>query len=804
MAFYSIVTGNGFTGNAQRCSGSRWEGINLSTNSVGKKYSVSFWYRSNSDLAIYSGDYNEVFTEVNTNPILINTGSARLWIGEYLSISNVENFLGLKSEGWFEIDQLRVNEIPNLVTNGTFDADTNWNKEAGWTISSGSLNATNAPNTNISYQSINVATNKTYRVSYTVSGYVTGSVGVYCTDNVPYTARTANGIYTEDMKVAGTILRVYVRSIGITTLNVDNIHVYEVPDYTYSGNHSYKYTLSDKYATTSSLYISASGAGRGDELVTNGDFLTASNWTSGSGWSIYNGKLSRTVTGNFDYTTQAISITTGKTYEVSLTISDYYSGMFRFYMGGGSYSQDFTATGSYKVLYNHTTGAPTLYLWGSQTWSGSIDRISVTEYLGEVKLPYSNFTTLIPGNKYTLEGFVKLNGDDIPWGPNLIPSASSNFTTDGTGWWNIGQGTKSWVSSSGVMRITQITGSQWYVYKIIPNTTSGNVYKISLKYRGISSNRSLIMDMTGAGIVIGTTTNAWQEYTYYHKATGTQFRFQNTSTVVDEMFEFDDISIQEAVIQPKIFCNIGSKIVSSSILNPQSWTKFALTFEATSNEVNQDIKLYLNTTGSVWVDNISITQAYDMAYLYNIKRTTQDTGDGVIGFRPGSWNVPGEAIYLDGNVLRLDISDGPIQQTLYSTANLVQTGSITSIYTLITDSNIYHYKNNVINVSSSRLVGNAKKTLGMAFGAYGDFSNKFSGSIGQTQMIRFANINSSNFNPTTHRMGWPISGGGAEVVFWFDPSRDGSNISQSLQDWSGTGNVLSGSNIDITNRILFT
>ena len=91
MAFYSIVTGNGFTGNAQRCSGSRWEGINLSTNSVGKKYSVSFWYRSNSDLAIYSGDYNEVFTEVNTNPILINTGSARLWIGEYLSISNGEN-----------------------------------------------------------------------------------------------------------------------------------------------------------------------------------------------------------------------------------------------------------------------------------------------------------------------------------------------------------------------------------------------------------------------------------------------------------------------------------------------------------------------------------------------------------------------------------------------------------------------------------------------------------------------------------------------------------------------------------------
>ncbi len=453
------------------------------------------------------------------------------------------------------------------------------------------------------------------------------------------------------------------------------------------------------------------------------------------------------------------------------------------------------------------TGLSNVHIDKNKDYIFYIDDVTVTEVLGEISLPYTNFNALVPGNKYTLEGFVKLNGEDTPWGANLIPSASSNFTTDGTSWWYIGQGTKTWVSSSGFMRITQLTGSQWYLYSIIPSTTSGNVYNISFKYKSLHVNKSLLMDMTGTSLTVGATTNSWQDYIYYHKSTGTQFRIQGSSPVEGDMYDLDDISIREAVIQPKLFCSVGSKIVSSSILNPQGFTKFVLNFEATSNEVNQDIKLYLNNTGSVWVDNISITQAYDMA----IKITTIPN---IVSASQTRYINANQSNELNGFEIRT--SGGAIRSRLKSsgqtmadnTSNLVMVANQYNDVCVVYDrtSNLTNYLNAVSQSSPYSITGIGKSfALGPLYiTADNAASERLNGKIGQSQIIRFTNISSSNFNPTTYRMGWPISGGGVETVLWFDPSRDGSNISQSLQDWSGTGNALSGSNVDITNRILFT
>jgi hypothetical protein len=59
--------------------------------------------------------------------------------------------------------------------------------------------------------------------------------------------------------------------------------------------------------------------GYGDELVTNGTFDTASDWTLGTGWSISGGQLSHT-SGTASLTSQTISLTLGKVYKATCDV----------------------------------------------------------------------------------------------------------------------------------------------------------------------------------------------------------------------------------------------------------------------------------------------------------------------------------------------------------------------------------------------------------------------------------------------------------------------------------------------------
>ena len=55
----------------------------------------------------------------------------------------------------------------------------------------------------------------------------------------------------------------------------------------------------------------------GSELVTNGDFATDSDWTKGAGWSIANGKVSRTAQSGSTSTYQSVSFTANKSYKIT-------------------------------------------------------------------------------------------------------------------------------------------------------------------------------------------------------------------------------------------------------------------------------------------------------------------------------------------------------------------------------------------------------------------------------------------------------------------------------------------------------
>ena len=88
-----------------------------------------------------------------------------------------------------------------LVTNGTFDTDSGWNKGSGWTISGGKANASSA--TSDFTQTISYTLGKTYRISYTISNYSSGSVRTLLGAYIAGTTRSSNGTYIEDITRQG-------------------------------------------------------------------------------------------------------------------------------------------------------------------------------------------------------------------------------------------------------------------------------------------------------------------------------------------------------------------------------------------------------------------------------------------------------------------------------------------------------------------------------------------------------------------------------------------------------------------------
>jgi len=117
------------------------------------------------------------------------------------------------------------------------------------------------------------------------------------------------------------------------------------------------------------------------ELVTNGTFDTDSDWTKGTGWSISNGKASRTSQSGSTACDQSISLIAGRKYKIiyTLTIN---AGSFNVRFSGTTNVNGLTRTtsGTYTDFLVAATGNNTFRLVGADgSFVGSIDNVSVKE-----------------------------------------------------------------------------------------------------------------------------------------------------------------------------------------------------------------------------------------------------------------------------------------------------------------------------------------------------------------------------------------------------------------------------------------
>jgi hypothetical protein len=116
-----------------------------------------------------------------------------------------------------------------LVTNGTFDTDSDWTKGTGWSISGGvaSSDGTQTANSNL-FQIPPITIGKLYSATYTISNYSAGGLYVYVGSSSKGAFRSANGTYTDYILASGANAGVYIQANANFVGSIDNISVREI------------------------------------------------------------------------------------------------------------------------------------------------------------------------------------------------------------------------------------------------------------------------------------------------------------------------------------------------------------------------------------------------------------------------------------------------------------------------------------------------------------------------------------------------------------------------------------------------
>jgi hypothetical protein len=285
---------------------------------------------------------------------------------------------------------------PELVTNGTFDTDSDWTKDplsSGvlWVISGGNalIDGSQASSSDI-FQNITVTSGSVYAISFDVT-VNSGSVQVMARNapwsSIPSSTITTSGSYQIVRTASLTTVPVSFRAVGGANISIDNISVREINPLSVSIQMDGRVTYADEGVTTS---------------------ITFTRWVESSSNFIVNRLDTDAGTGEFTFS-QANA-------------------------GVGDTSQSGVNLLSPDILVPFNMASRN----GSTFINGAVDGTALTPNTTPVALPDLSATNLLLGFKYngTIRTF-RIWAQDIgdtglveATEPSLVPSLSLTF--DGT------------------------------------------------------------------------------------------------------------------------------------------------------------------------------------------------------------------------------------------------------------------------------------------------------------------------------------------------------------------------------------
>lgn len=166
-----------------------------------------------------------VNTGIRTSTALADT----FYIGDH--INDVNGYRLNLFEGSIELPPAPGGSNPNLVTNGTFDTDTDWTKDSEVTIGSGVLTSTSTTAIRRAYQSLSLTAGKKYIAEFTITAYTAGSVAIELADDgsgtnaTTSTAYSATGYYKAEFTAGSSNDTVSIKFASGTTASVDLVAV---------------------------------------------------------------------------------------------------------------------------------------------------------------------------------------------------------------------------------------------------------------------------------------------------------------------------------------------------------------------------------------------------------------------------------------------------------------------------------------------------------------------------------------------------------------------------------------------------
>ena len=260
--------------------------------------------------------------------------------------------------------------LSELVTNGSFDTDSDWSNSGSWSITNGVATYDGLLNIKRIYQTVNFVQNKIYKISFDITNTVDDYIDLFFgQDATTLIGRTDYAVGSYEFYVTATStsqnLSIYAYNTSYGGGSIDNVSVKEIQEADFDFSRGSSATrvneqglVEDVQILSGELVQNGNFEEIGSELVTNGNFDTDSDWNL-SRAVIENGvgKLQESV-GTFARIRQDINFTgqTKVTYTISFNNSSKTTIQLRSY-GGGNNEPIPATVGTHTIYKNFTSDA---------------------------------------------------------------------------------------------------------------------------------------------------------------------------------------------------------------------------------------------------------------------------------------------------------------------------------------------------------------------------------------------------------------------------------------------------------------